>query len=435
MKMSYTTVSLAMVALLLGCAAAALAQTPAATPAGVTFPPASVAHPGDAGQKSHAFLQILGKGSPMTGKLQAYGPPYSGYFYETPASIACVYSLGLPNWTTLSGCNPNVVPPSNNPTGGSKAIAIVDAYDYPAAAADLQAFSNQFGVPFNSSYFQVVYAPFGSNCTGTGPQPASAVPYGWDIEEALDIEWAHAMAPYATLYLVEAQSSSNSDLDCAVKIASGLVAAAGGGEVSMSWGSDEYSSQVLEDSIFTTPKVVYFASSGDGGSVSYPSSSPNVVSVGGTAISRNITTGKYQSEIAWQDAGAGLSRFEPVPAYQSSVPSVAAIVGTHRGTPDIASDADPFTGVWVYDSLQVPGYPWWVVGGTSVSSPTWAGIVNAAGHFAASTKVELNNIYNSAPFGESDIISGNCGAYASLSAGTGFDLCTGNGSPYTYLHK
>jgi subtilase family serine protease len=83
---------------------------------------------------------------------------------------------------------------TKNPTGGSKAIAIVDAYDDPKALNDLKVFSAQFGVPFNQNDFTVVYA----NASGTRPplDPTGS----WELEESLDIEWAHAMAPNAQGY-------------------------------------------------------------------------------------------------------------------------------------------------------------------------------------------------------------------------------------------
>ena len=231
---------------------------------------------------------------------QSGGPPFAGYFYETPASLACIYRLVSPQ----SGCNPNTV--TANPLGGSHAIAIVDAYDYPTVMSDLGVFSNQFQLtaPTNTK-FQVVYA--------SGQQPP--VDTDWNVEEALDIEWAHAMAPNANIYLVEAASNSYTDLMTAVSVANQLVAAAGGGEVSMSWGGSEFSLETLSnyDGLFTRPGVVYFAAAGDSPGVEWPSTSPNVVSVGGTSISRNSGTGLFQREVTWQSGGGGPSVYQTRP--------------------------------------------------------------------------------------------------------------------------
>jgi subtilase family serine protease len=244
------------------------------------------------------------------------------------------------------------------------------------------------------------------------------------------------MAPHATLYLVEAQSNSDSDLFCAVTVASNLVAAVGGGEVSMSWGGGEFPDETLFDAVLTTPNVVYFASSGDSPGVIYPSASPNVVSVGGSSISRDPILGSFINENTWQEAGAGPSLYEPMPAFQTAW--VSSLAST-RITPDVVADANPDTGVWVANSTYEsalgapPGLYWFTVGGTSVASPTVAGIINAAGSFAASSSAENNIIYPSRHF--RDITKGDCGPYMGYSAATSFDVCTMNGSPSTYAGK
>ena len=175
--------------------------------AGTVFIPASSqAKPGDAGVRAHTNFGIL---IPETTPTPDEAPPYSGYAFETPASIACVYQLV----TVTPGCNPNVV--TATPTGGSNTIAVVDAYDDPWAGPDLAYFSAQFGIPFSPAQFQVVYA--------TGVQPGEDPTGNWEFEAAADIEYAHALAPKATIYLVEAASESMSDLLTAVKVASSLI--------------------------------------------------------------------------------------------------------------------------------------------------------------------------------------------------------------------
>jgi kumamolisin len=430
MPRRHSSASLVMATLIAGCANVVLAQT------SITIPPSSLANPSDAGVRSHTNIRFISPGA-FTGTPQHAGPPFPGFFYEDPASIACIYGLQTP----VPGCNPNVV--FQNPTGGGKALAIVDAYDDPNAYADLQTFSTQFGVtPITTTSFIVVFAPAGGSTPGSCAGPANRPPIdptgGWEIEESLDIEWAHAMAPKAKLYLVEAQSNNNSDLLCAVTVASNLVQAAGGGEVSMSWGGGEFLQETALDSIFTTPKVVYFASAGDSPGASWPSVSPNVVSVGGTSISRNSNTGQFILENVWQDGGGGPSLVEPRPSYQNGI---SYIVGNSRGTPDISSDANPNTGVWVLDNFMAPAgcspQCWYIVGGTSVSSPTWAGIINAAGSFSSSTEVELTKLYGDSywSFEFNDIALGSCGPYMGYFASLGWDFCSGLGSPRTYAGK
>lgn len=381
----------------------------------VQVPNSSIEQQGDIGARAHTNIRVFVPSGGMdnirppthndvrNGVAPEQAPPYSGYYYlETPASLACVYKLV----NQVSGCNPYAT--TAVPYGGSRAIAIVDAYDEPTAATDLADFSLQFGLP--PATLQVVYA--------SGKKPSSNS--GWALEEALDIEWAHAMAPNAKIYLVEAASSSFSSLFAAVTVASNLVAAAGGGEVSMSWGSSEFSSEGSYDTYFTKPNVVYVASAGNSAGVIYPSASPNVVSAGGTTLSRNPSSGNFQQELSWQQTGGGPSAYEGLPAYQHNLSST---LGTKRGTPDIATVADPTTGVWVYR-----GGSWYIVGGTSVAAPVIAGIINLAGSFQVSTAAELAAIYNNSS-GFTNIVNGDCGPYEGYLAGEGWNLCTGNGSP------
>lgn len=359
-------------------------------------------------------------------------PPYPGYAFETPASLACVYSLVTPT----TGCNPNSV--TKNPTGGKNAIAIVDAYDDPWAGPDLAYFSAQFGLPFTPEQLQVVYQ--------NGVEPPIDSTGGWELEESLDIEYAHAEAPNAVIYLVEANSNYYSDLLPSVKIASNLIlcgktttcpsGSKGTGEVSMSWGGGEFSSETSYDSYFTTPGVVYFASSGDAPGTIWPGTSPHVVSAGGTTLRRNPYTGNFIEERSWEDAGGGPSLYEKIPSYQSVIKS---IVGTQRGVPDVSFDANPITGVWVWDSnyLEETGGGWFIVGGTSVSSPNLAGIVNSAGGFAASSNAELTKIYKNLGVATAftDIKLGDCGPYTGYLAVTGWDPCTGVGSDVGHTGK
>lgn len=372
-------------------------------------------------------------------------PPMAGYGYETPASLACIYRMVAPK----RGCNPNNT--VNTPNGGSQSIAIVDAYDDPNAAADLSVFSAQFGLP--AAQFQVVYA----SSAKPGIDPSG----GWEAEEALDIEYAHAMAPHAKIYLVEAATNSFNDLFIAVDVATHLVRcghasacpsnAAGKGEVSMSWGGAEFAppitpvSETAYDWHFTGANVVYLAATGDSPGVIYPSASPNVIAVGGTSDSRSLANGNLMLQIAWSDAGGGLSFYEPTPSYQSVLPT--SITQGSRALPDVSADANPYTGMWVYDSYQWGGtvYGWTIVGGTSASTPIFAGILNAAstatGHFAASSVAELTRMYSEYPNWTTynadfwDITYGACNYYMASYSVRGYDLCTGLGTPNGLMGK
>ena len=321
---------------------------------------------------------------------------------ETPQSLRSVYKL-----------------PS---TGGGGIIAIVDAFHYPTAANDLNVFSKQFGLPScttSNGCFRVVFA--------SGSQPRTNC--GWAQEAALDIEWAHAMAPSGHIVLVEAASNSFSDLFRAIDVATSIVTTGGHhGEVSMSWGGGEFSSETSFDSHFRNSGVVYFAASGDtGGKTIYPSVSQEVVSAGGTSVNRS-SSGAFLSETGWSGSGGGPSSFELKPSYQVGVGGTSS---TRRSTPDFSFDANPSTGVSVYDSTQCQGLSGWLVfGGTSVSSPSLAGVVNLAHSLRTSptsSTGELTLMYanrtNSSDF--RDILSGTAGSF---SAHSGWDFVTGIGS-------
>jgi subtilase family serine protease len=410
----------------------------------IAIPHSGIARPDDLGLRSQTQFKILvpagredepgfavAERSETLPEAVKSTTPIPGYWAETPASLACLYGLAA-NTAAGAALTCNVETATTVAGGGSKAIAIVDAYDYPTALADLTAYSQQFGLPAPaSSTFTVAYE--GASKPPADPDCAN---YGgwncWAAEAALDIEMAHAMAPSAHIYLVEANSTSNSDLYAAVKKAVTLVQAAGGGEVSMSWGGGEYSSELNDDAAFTGANVVFFASSGDGEGTIYPSVSPNVVAVGGTTIARNPSTLAFEGEVTWEDTGGGFSVFEPRPSFQSAI---STAVGQHRGVPDVAAVGNPRTGVWVYDSYEntYSGtlYPWNIFGGTSVASPLWAGIVNHAGHFSASTAAEETLIYANGKTAANfrDIVSGTCGYYEGWSGAAGWDPCSGNGAP------
>ena len=415
----------------------------------IEVPDSSNELPGDVGAKAHSNHLILLRPERIQ---QATSTIPAG---ETPGSLACVYQIvaqttGCPITGNYKNGNNGLA----NPKGGSQTIALVDAYDYPTAPNDFAVFSGQFGLPCTSGgvastsncrdQFAQVYA--------SGSKPAANG--SWALEAALDIEWAHAMAPGAKIILVEAKSSSLTDLFGAVDVATNEVrcsqpascsaTASGSGEVSMSWGSSEFSGESSYDTHFPqTNGVVYFAAAGDsGGKTIYPSVSPSVVSAGGTTINRN-SSGAFLSETAWSGGGGGPSVYESIPVYQKT--TVNNLVRTKRGTPDFSFDANPNTGVFIYDSTPYSGSQgWWIIGGTSVASPSLAGIVNLAsstatptgsGVFQTGSTAELDSIYfTDCPKDAStscsnpdfrDVSSGSAGTYK---AATGWDFTTGVGS-------
>jgi kumamolisin len=359
----------------------------------IIIPESSIPQPG----RHHTNYFFVDSDAPQ-------GGPPSGV--ETPGSVACVYELV----SGPAGCP--VATSTTVPTGGWGAIAIVDAGDYPTAAADLAAFSSYYGIP--PADFEIKYSD--------GVPPVYS---DWEVEEALDIEWAHAMAPKAKLFLVVSKQINTDPTWNAVIYAAKLVANNGGGVVSMSWGDPEVKQELKWDKFFTEPGVVYFAAAGDSGiGVSiYPGASPNVVSVGGTYFNRE--NGDFVDEVYYTGGGGGdISPYEPIPSYQSGI---AGIVGSYRGYPDVASD-------FCCAPIYLEG-AWYSVGGTSWGTPTFAGIVNAAGARQKSTVDELTWIYGELSNPEeyaADFYDITQGASQCM---VGWDLCSGVGSARTYAGK
>ncbi len=331
--------------------------------------------------------------------------------------------------------------------GAGQTIAIVDAFSDPNIAADLAVFDKQFGLSAPASFTQV--------SSNGSPRKLPIADAGWDTEIALDVEWAHAIAPKANIILVDAASDSLANLMTAVNYARSIPSVS---VVSMSWGTSEFSGQTSYDSYFATPSghtgITFVAASGDqgaSGGAEWPAVSSNVLSVGGTTL--NLTSsGSIASETAWSDSSGGTSQFE-TSAVQSSATGVAG-----RTSPDVSFDADPNTGFAVYNSVAYQGYVGWQeVGGTSAGAPAWAGIIaiaDAARVAAKSTTLttaqtlaDVYSIYsNSSSYAANfrDVTSGSSflgyagGGFGRfgrsyyavyLSASTGYDSLTGIGSP------
>ena len=310
----------------------------------------------------------------------------------SPATIKSVYSF-----------------PTSLTAGADKTIAIVDAYDDPTAEADLGVFSLQYGLPActtaNGCFSKV-------NQTGGSSYPRANA--GWALEISLDIQWAHAIAPGARILLVEATTNSFTNL-----LAAEDYAKAHAQYVSNSWGGSEFSGETAYDSHFVQAGVSFFVSSGDAGTpAEYPSASPNVISVGGTTL--NFSGGNFTSETGWSGSGGGCSQYETATSAQANFSTFGQVnCGSSRGTPDLSLDADPNSGVSVYDSTRYQGQQgWWQVGGTSASSPMIAARAADAGVVVNSTYVYGSSITYR------DITSGNNGA----SCLVGYDLVTGRGS-------
>jgi kumamolisin len=371
---------------------------------------------------------------------------------ETPASMGCLYVQSPTKRST--GCIPNSASGTKGPTAtGWGAIAIVDAYDNPYALNDFKAFVKYWGL--SPSTFIKMYANGNGSCST--PPPNS----DWAVEESLDIEWAHVFAPKAAIILVEACSNSFTDLAYAEGVAFNYIQQNfGGGQVTNSWTIGEFSGETSYDPVFAgwhynyQVPTIAFASAGDAGCGGlYPSSSPWVISAGGTSVLRN-SDGTFNSESCWGGSGGGFSGIEtyttsfsgsnmgPWADFQYPIFGQAS-----RQTPDISFNADPASGVWIYNQYTYGG--WGVVGGTSVSSPSLASIVNRANNRLSTwygydvvdngwfTNEEATLLYSQLPSATNyytnfyDVTAGSNGCTVSPS----WDYCTGVGSPRDLLGK
>ncbi|MGH3471594.1 MAG: S53 family peptidase, partial [Nocardioidaceae bacterium] len=242
-------------------------------------------------------------------------------------------------------------------TGQGQTVGIVDAYGDSHAAADLATFrsNNQLAAcTISSGCLRIV------NQQGlTKPLPPNNA--GWGVETSLDLDAVSAACPNCHIVLVQAADSSITNLASSVDVAVRL----GAKYVSNSYGiPGELPAEVGYDKYYNHPGVVVTASAGDQGNVtSWPASNPAVVAVGGTRLTVDASVPRGWSESAWLDGGSGCSPYEPRPPYQAGI-------ATHcprRAIADIAADADPTSGLIIYDTLGQNGEI--QAGGTSLASP------------------------------------------------------------------
>jgi Subtilase family len=415
-------------AVVLFCAQAATAETlaplpPSAYTARAVCPPPSSGHAAclalalvarTAQARAHTHPLGVARSAP-----RSVPSPAAGDFGLRPQDVHSAYQL-----------------PTSAPT--AQKIALVDAYNDPAAEADLKVYDEEFGLPECTA---------GDGCftqvnelgeTGKPPFPKTtqeleaahggsasereeaAEAEGWGLEMSLDIEVAHATCQSCKIMLVESDSTSDQDLETAEQTAAAL----GAEEISNSWGGPEcvevshVRECVPESPAFNHPGIVITASAGDTGYLSwdssekgfaeFPASSPSVVAVGGTRLLL-AGAGKWAGETVWNDGGedkgvndgygaggGGCSvNFEAQP-WQQSVSDWSAVgCGDRRAVADVSADADPYTGFAVYDSsgacetryeeedeeeeIVEQAVHWCTIGGTSLASPLVASTFALAG--------------------------------------------------------
>jgi subtilase family serine protease len=305
--------------------------------------------------------------------------------------------------------------------GAGQTVAIVDAYNDPSAESDLGVYRSQFGLnactTANGCFKKV-------DQNGGTSYPRSSG--SWSEEISLDLDMVSAICPNCHILLVEAKTASMSNLGAAVNEAAKL----GAKQISNSWGGSDSSSDASFDaSYFNHPGVAVTASSGDGGyGVEYPAASRYVTAVGGTSLNpANNTRGWI--ETAWSGAGSGCSAYETQPTWQSSN-NIVASVCAKRAVADVSADADPNTGVSVYDSYSYQGFSGWLVfGGTSVASPIVASVYALAGNGSSVTSGSYPYAHTSSLNDVTSGSNGSCGSSSLCTAGVGWDGPTGLGTP------
>ncbi|MFZ6674594.1 putative Ig domain-containing protein [Undibacterium sp. Xuan67W] len=364
----------------------------------------------------------------------------------TPAQIRAAY--GLP---ALPASMTGLTAAQAAQLGAGQTIYIVDAMHDPNVVAELTAFNQKFGLPtcitktIATNAKLPLAAASSSTCelaivynTAAGGMTSAAPAYdsGWATEITLDVQWAHATAPLARIVLIEAADASLNSLLGAVKLANAM----GPGVVSMSFGANEGSWTASVDAAFTAANMTYLAATGDNGAaVEWPSVSPNVVAVGGTTLTYSGTGAR--SEISWSGTGGGTSAYTATPSYQtSSVPGMGSVA--RRTVADVAFNADPSSGQYVATiTLGSTAVNWVSAGGTSLSTPQWAGIIAIANASRAAAAKPAIGAPHAMLYGQiatvpgtyanafADITKGSDGTCTTCTAKTGYDQLTGLGTP------
>ncbi|MFL5658160.1 MAG: peptidase S8 [Ktedonobacteraceae bacterium] len=351
------------------------------------------------GQPTTRFVQVCGAASMGHARCLAIRVDSAGL---TPNAPAGYHPSDLQSAYKLPSAT----------AGSGQTVAIVDAFDDPKAESDLGVYRSTFGLApcttANGCFKKV-------NQTGGTTYPPSNS--GWSEEISLDLDMVSAICPKCHILLVETNDNSFTNLGKGVNEAVKLQA----NEISNSYGGSEYSGETTLASYYNHPGHVITASAGDSGyGPQVPAAFNTVTAVGGTTLKRASNTRGW-SETVWSGTGSGCSGFITKPSWQTDT-------GCKKRTiSDVSADANPSTGVAVYDTFNEPG--WLVFGGTSVSSPIIASVYALAGNAGSVT-------YGSYPYshrtGLYDVTSGSngsCGGSYLCTAKVGYDGPTGLGTP------
>jgi subtilase family serine protease len=346
---------------------------------------------------------------------------------DTPDGSPYCHAYGLVDATghlitnpAPAGYSPSQLRSAYKITGSgssSTLVAVITAYDYTTAEADLATYRAQFGLPAcrsSTGCFRKVNQTGGTSYPGTN--------LSWNVEAALDLEMVSAMCPNCKLVLVEATQPSFADLAAAVNEAAKL----GAHVINNSYGGDEFGTQSYE-AAYNHPGVAIIASSGDAGyfgGIEFPASSPHVIAVGGTSLTAASNTRGW-TETAWDSGGSGCSTVYAKPSWQHDTECSMRMLN------DVSAVADPNTGVAVFgpDATGTGASAWIVLGGTSVAAPLIGGIYGVNGgsvNYGSNPYSCLASLY--------DVTAGNTSAFCeptyACAARAGYDGPTGLGTPH-----
>lgn len=302
-------------------------------------------------------------------------------------------------------------------SGDGVTVAVVDAFGYDAAESDLAVFRDHYGLPActtDNGCFTKVDQRGGTDYPDQDP--------GWSIETALDLDAVSAACPKCHLLLVQGDTNNLDDLGQGAATAASLGAAA----ISNSYGvPGDFPDEQTYDGYYDHPGIAVTASTGDAGDVTnWPATGPNVAGIGGTTLDKDGSARGW-TESAWADGGSGCSPYEPRPDYQADLSTNCP---DNKAIADISADADPATGLGIYNTLGESG--WAQYGGTSLSSPLVAAMYALAGPAVPDT-YPVTYPYGAAASGLNDVTAGSNGSCGDVlcEAGPGWDGPTGLGTP------
>lgn len=332
------------------------------------------------------------------------------------ARCHAILNINGTNGSSPTGLNPADLQSAyklpSSTAGSAQTVAIVDAYNDANAESDLGVYRSTFGLP-SCTTANGCFRKVDQNGGTSYPRGDT----GWAQEISLDVDMVSAICPNCHILLVEAKTNSFTNLSTAVDTAAKL----GANAISNSYGGSEYSNEVNDQSHYNHPGIAVTASSGDSGyGVQFPAASQYVTAVGGTTLTRASNIRGW-SETAWSGAGSGCSAYITKPSWQTDAGC------SRRTVADVSADADPNTGVSVYDTFHTSG--WLVFGGTSVASPIIASVYALAGNAASVIYGSYPYSHTSSLFDVTSGSNGSCGGSYLCTARTGYDGPTGLGTP------